>query len=421
MKKLLLASSALVAAAAIATPAQAQVEVTVGGFYEAAIGFGSNDNFDDSQGDQWGFRTDAEIIFSFQGTTDNGLTFGGRVEMEASDEDEGDIDETWLFVSGDFGRITVGFDDGANEVLAVTAPGAVTPYGINDGTQTDFITNPGGTAGGFGNGGLAFTGTALSPNGSSDNLKIVYLTPTFSGFRAGVSFEPTANNADNGDNSQFIDATRNQDYAYGVQAAVQYDGEFDGIGVLAAAGLAWASAPSDSQLDPTLAGQVDDYFGYNLGLQLSYGGFSFGGSFAQTTGGHILSDSDGVPNPGFNAALPVSAANPLLVELVGGANQNDDTLFDSAAPADSIGFDVGAAYSTGPIDVGLVFFYSELEGAGANNDAEQLSVLGGVSYALGNGLDAYAGLGYTSFDNEAGGAASDNDGIWGYTGIVVSF
>ena len=98
MKKTLLASTAALTIVAFAGVASAQVEVSIGGFYEFEFGFADNDNEtlvgDDF--DEFGFRSDAEIHFDIRGTTDNGLNFGAEIEMEASDQDEGDIDETWL-------------------------------------------------------------------------------------------------------------------------------------------------------------------------------------------------------------------------------------------------------------------------------------------------------------------------------------
>ena len=396
MKKILLASSAMVAAVAIAAPAQAQVEVSIGGFYEINFGGGANDDaiVNSDNGDNFGFRTDGEVHFDVRGMTDNGLQFGVNIELETSDQDEEDnLDEAFAFIAGDFGRVIVGFDDGANEVLAVTAPGAVTPVGLNDGTQTSFILSPGGTAGthiGY-SGGSAFFTTALAPNASSDDLKIVYFSPRFSGFQFGVSFEPqSTDGGSDDDNDQLVDPTRNLDYHYGIQAAVNYSNEFDGIGVDASAGLAYASAPNDSALNPAIRDNVDDYIGYNLGLNISYAGFTVGGSFAHVVDGDILA-------PGVGPFL-----------------------FNSSTNADSIGFDVGVEYSTGPIDVGVTVFYGETTDVAGGADAEHLSILGGVNYALGSGLDAFAGIGYSEYDNDLA-TQNDNDGIWGFTGFIVSY
>ena len=81
MKTLLLGSTALCAAVALSTPASAQVTVTVGGYMAQWFGWGDNDASAGNLQDVNTF-TDGEIIFSFEGITDNGLTFGGEVQLE---------------------------------------------------------------------------------------------------------------------------------------------------------------------------------------------------------------------------------------------------------------------------------------------------------------------------------------------------
>ena len=395
MRKILLTSSAVMGAVVCADAARAQVEVSIGGFYEINFGGGANDDvvLDSDDGDNFGFRTDGEIHIDIRGMTDNGLQFGVDIEIETSDQDEEDtLDEAIAFLAGDWGRVVVGFDDGPNETLAVTSPGEVTPIELNDGTQTSFILSPGGTVGthiDYAAGSALFT-TKLQPNGSSDDLKVIYYSPRFSGVQFGISFEPQATDDGTDDNDQLIDAARNLDYHYGVQAAVNYDQTFDGIGVEASAGFAYARSPNDSALAPAIRDRVDDYIGYNLGLRLSYAGFSVGGSFAQVVDGDILN----------------AGAGPFR--------------FNGATNADSVGFDLGVAYATGPVDVGVTVFYGETTDVAAGADAEQLSVLGGVNYAVASGLDAFAGLGYTDFANDDPGQL-DNDGVWGFTGFMVSW
>ena len=396
MQRILLTSSAIAVALVAADAARAQVEVRVGGFYEINFGGGANDDVvvDSDDGDNFGFRTDGEIHIDVRGMTDNGLQFGVDIEIETSDQDEEDtVDEATAFLAGGWGRVVVGFDDGPNETLAVTSPGEVTPIELNDGTQDSFILSPGGTAGihiDYASGSALFT-TRLQPNGSSDDLKLIYYSPRFSGVQFGISFEPQATDGgSDDDNDQLVDASRNLDYHYGVQAAVNYEGTFDDIGVDASAGFAYARSPNESALAPAIRDAVDDYIGYTLGLSITYAGFSVGGSFAHVVDGDIL-------DPGMGPFL-----------------------FNESTNADSIGFDAGVAYSAGPIDVGVTVYYGETTDVAGGADAEQLSVLGGVNYAVASGLDAFAGVGYTEFENDDP-TQADNDGVWGFTGFMVSW
>lgn len=130
--------------ALIASTAQAQVEVTVGGY-----GLGL---FADSDSQGVGFTTESDIEYvSGRLTADNGLTFGGAVDLDDADPrfqfsgtaDNGlrygynfdlddvsgsdvDIDEAFVFISGDFGRVVFGDDDPAEGTGAyVTCDGYV--------------------------------------------------------------------------------------------------------------------------------------------------------------------------------------------------------------------------------------------------------------------------------------------------------
>ena len=77
------------------------------------------------------FHTDIDVTFTLSGTTDNGLTFGAAVDLDEAENignDRGQGDETWVapvggdgagdhdgfavFISGNFGTVTMGDTDG---------------------------------------------------------------------------------------------------------------------------------------------------------------------------------------------------------------------------------------------------------------------------------------------------------------------
>ena len=93
MRKLLLTSSALVAAASISSYAVA--DVSVSGEFEWTYTQQAAD-LDANDGDS--FATDNEIVISFTNKTDNGLTVTGKLEMDADDGDESavSVDESVL-------------------------------------------------------------------------------------------------------------------------------------------------------------------------------------------------------------------------------------------------------------------------------------------------------------------------------------
>jgi outer membrane protein OmpU len=111
MKKVLFATTALVATAGVAA-----ADVSLSGSAEMGIKDSSTTDIE--------FHTDIAITFTLSGQTDNGLSFGASVGLEeAQGGIETDIEDDFsVFMSGDFGTITMGDTDGALD-WAVTEVG----------------------------------------------------------------------------------------------------------------------------------------------------------------------------------------------------------------------------------------------------------------------------------------------------------
>jgi outer membrane protein OmpU len=100
MKNVLFTTTALVAFSATA----AFADLTVSGMGE--LGLTSNDA---NVGEDLSLHTDFDIVWSFTGATDGGLSFGAT-----GDWDEANVEESAaVFVSGAFGTVTGGDTDGA--------------------------------------------------------------------------------------------------------------------------------------------------------------------------------------------------------------------------------------------------------------------------------------------------------------------
>ncbi len=116
MKNVLFATTALIATAGIAA-----AEVSLSGSAEMGIvgGQAVGDNsaaatnvHNNSAGDQ--FHTDIDVKFTLSGESDNGITFGATIDLD----EEGGFGSTnggpeAVFISGDFGTLTMGDTDGA--------------------------------------------------------------------------------------------------------------------------------------------------------------------------------------------------------------------------------------------------------------------------------------------------------------------
>ena len=98
MKKVLLSSTALVAAGVMATaPASAaeKLSAKVGGYMEQWVGYTSVDDDNAAAGDTSGFdvKSDSEIHFNGVTTLDNGIKVGIHVELEGHTESGGAADQ----------------------------------------------------------------------------------------------------------------------------------------------------------------------------------------------------------------------------------------------------------------------------------------------------------------------------------------
>jgi len=181
MRKLLLTSSALVAAASISSYAVADVSVS-GGFEWAykstSSGVAASDGDD--------FATDNEIVISFSNKTDSGLTVGGKMELGNYNTDAanttGIIDESVLTIGGGFGTLRLGNEDSINETFGI---------GEHDLIDEDLGGAPGSSS----------IVTTAGESGSNDSNKLAYVTPNMGGFQAGYSI------ADSGTATQSTDQT----------------------------------------------------------------------------------------------------------------------------------------------------------------------------------------------------------------------
>lgn len=165
MRKLLLTSSALVAAASISSYAVA--DVSVSGAFEWKY---NQQAADQTSKDGDSFSSDYEVVIGFSNKTDNGLTIKGKVEMDVDAGDGAAIgaDESVLSISGGFGTFRLGLEDPADESFDIGAADLIDEEG--SGVMTSGTIN-------------ANTSMTLA----GDANKITYVTPSMGGFQAGYS------------------------------------------------------------------------------------------------------------------------------------------------------------------------------------------------------------------------------------------
>lgn len=328
MKNVLLAGTALLGLAFIATPASAELNLDLGGYFR---GYAVYADQDAGGSNEFEFKRDTEVHVSGETTLDNGLTVGFHTEQllgsGALDTTNGTsargnttTDEAYAYFSGNWGRVNFGQEDGAAYLLQIAAPSADSNV---DGLRS-YING---------------VGNINSVTGALDYAqdefrfqdKLTYLSPKFNGFQAGVSFMPSTNATVPATAGLGLD-TAEFENAY--EVAARWDGEFNGFGISAGAGY--------TQADLNDAASIafnDDLKSWNAGLNVAFNAFSVGAVFKTT---------------------------------------------DNAINADTDTWVFGAAWDNGPYHVGASYLTQDNDAGVGVNDAERATI--GAGYTFGPGM-----------------------------------
>jgi hypothetical protein len=397
MKKVLIASTALVAAGLMTSgtaSAAEKIKLNLGGFSKWwVVGAWQDGAFE--AGTTTGYanvdvKGDNEVFFGGSTKLDNGLEIGIDIQLEAGGHTETStsapdvIDESYIWIAGGFGKFIVGSENNGVYLLHVNAPDAAGNWGEGGMLTGGYSVVQPSTVSGF------VGGNGTAPRIDNDADKITYVAPTFYGLTLGASYIPNAGNAANKGEDNYNQPASQE--AFGVGAL--YANTFGGVGVKLSTGYIWGDAGA--------AGVArSDFAEFVVGTQLSYAGFTVGGSWRRDTS----DDKTG------NAAAgdgPTSArvANALNVT----------------------GWDAGISYASGPYAVSFTYFQSDAEGTAGNNLKDQIRVwqVSG-KYNLSAGVDVLASAGWAEFDDESAkvsgttGDANHNEGWAVMTGLSLSF
>lgn len=167
------AAAALMIAPAAANP----MKVSVGGYFDTVVLLQDLDGAEAAS--DVNQEQDAEIHFKGKSKLDNGLTVGFQVQLEG-EQNSDQIDEHYIYISGDFGRVTIGAENSAADMLLV---GMDRYLGYKQ-TNDTFIND------------LKVTGYSKTRHDfvTGDANKITYVSPRISGLQAGISFTPSTKN-----------------------------------------------------------------------------------------------------------------------------------------------------------------------------------------------------------------------------------
>jgi hypothetical protein len=374
MKKILLGSTAIVAAGMIASvpsaDAASKMKLGVGGYMEQWFGFTSGD--DGVAQDYSGFdiKSDPEVFFKGSTTLDNGLKIGVNVQLEA--QQGGDqIDEQYMTVSGEFGQIIIGDENSAMYKMHY-APSDF-GIGMNSGDNTAWNKPVSDAEGDSINMGShyrsPFGATYIEPDAVNDSAKISYFTPRKMGFQLGVSYAPDANQDSNGLPNR--DAA-NTDY---IMVGLNFKQKMGAMSVGISGGYGTVTDAAVGSDEPEAT---------SFGIKLGMGGASAGVSYAN------FSDHGNKDQEGINA---------------------------------------GVAYSQGKMGVSLAYYHGEKDGNNGSattldGQAERDVIHLSGKYALGPGVTLAGTLGhavYSSDDADIDNSVNESASTYVVMGLKVGF
>lgn len=326
----------------------------------------------------------AEIYFSGKARLNNGIVVGAMVQLEAGTDPSTaskTIDESYMTVDSSLGRIIIGNVKNVAYQMSVTAPDFST-IGLQDSDYNQLIIPPDG-----------FTmHSATYPLFDDISTKISYITPTFAGFTAGVSFLP-GNSTKGQDNNNLLFPTDsvplNRKFKDGLVAVGLYEQNFGAFNI--------ASSVSFTTYKPFVA-TFEDNGGnisllrektksvkeYAAGLNIGSGNWNFGGSYRYVD-------------------APKSSVAVLDNDLNGYA------------------WDAGISYSFGPVETSLNYFHSSKSNYAFDGDDEyNLYQLAG-NYQLGAGVGTFVNVGYVEYESADKSRGKSNEGLAVSTGFNLSF
>jgi predicted porin len=333
MKGRILGSTAMAAAtmllAANGAHGAEKIKLGLGGYWKALAVAGSQSDGTGQPGAnirQHGFAQESEVNFTGETTLDNGIMVGVNVQLEAETSAD-QIDESYIYAEGSFGRLEFGQEDPASDAMFYGSPAPIEGVGL---ASPDFVHAT------LGN--TPATPAVIS-NISGDANKMTYFTPRMQGIQLGLSYTPDGCAAPGcltvatGLLSQITAAQQSEL----VEGAINYAREFSGGEI----GLYAGFAKGDLEV-PAAGAEDQDQWG--VGFTLVYGDITFGADYRQ------------------------------------------DDQATSAANTDRKDYSVGVAYALGNWSIGAAYAHAETEeGTGLGSDETDGYQIG-ANYTLGPGI-----------------------------------
>lgn len=427
MKKILFASTALVAASMMhagAAEAADKIKLNIGGYSKWwVVGVWQSEAFQNAtsngaplsanvaastngagQRANVDVKGDNEIWFSGSTALDNGLKVGVFVSLEAgghSDLTTDVIDQSYAWVEGGFGKVLAGVHSNGTALTHVQAPDAAN--GTIGGSMLGLnfaVAKPTSVMGMNQIVGYSSSTNTTAFIADDRAEKLTYVAPSFYGLTLGASYIPNVLRQD------VRTTPLGRAEAWGGTAL--YTNTFGPVGVKASAGYVWVDLTASGAIANSISGQM-------YGAQLSYAGFTLGGSTQITTQD---SRSGALTNPLLVTSGDTRAGLVSLSATKGGGNIDFG----------GIAYDVSLQYANGPYAVSVGYFRSEVQGLLSNTKQDVIEFYqASGKYNLGPGVDALATVGYADYKDERKGtmgvsdSAYENSGWAAMTGLSLTF
>ena len=359
MRRILLGTTALVLLPAAADAADS-IKLKLGGYFRGFLVAGEMDDGAGQAGAgfrEHGIARESEIYFDGATTLDNGMKVGVTVQLEGETSAD-QIDESYIWFEGFWGRLEVGSEDPPGEQTWLGAPTLLDGHGYNSPT---FFHVPNGTN--------AITNSSSTVTITNDRDKVIYFTPRFAGFQFGISYTPDRTEELGGG---FRPDNNPGQQSEAIEMAATWDGKFGG------ASISLQGAYGTANVEAAPAG-VEDMDIWGGGIKVAYAGFTFGAGYRWTD-------------------LGLSGSNN-----------------------DRVDWNVGLQYSWSAWAIAGNYGHTEAE-AGAAGGEDELDVVElGVRYTLGPGVALIAGGQYVNFDDNLGAPAAENEAWVALLGTRLSF
>ncbi len=370
MRKLILASTALTVLWGMGTAQAAEkIKLELGGYSKWwVVGAWQSKNWEQAHpGEDAGTNADVKgdnrIFFGGETTLDNGLKIGATVEIEAGGQNQGNekddfVNRSFVFIEGGFGKVILGSEANGAVLLHAMAPDAAGNWAGNN-MVFQSLAQPGSV--------VAPQSTEIDTDDNAD--KITYVSPSFYGLTVGGSFIPNVLSEDNANfNVGGVPA-------YGVAAL--YANSFGPVDVKVSGGYVWYDINGDANPGP--GGNSSEW---SSGLNLSYAGFTLGGSYRKLNIDHGIA------------------------EVISSGHA----------------WDVGLMYANGPYSVSVAYFNSTAQDDPAIDGEDKIELVQASGrYGMGPGVDVVGTIGHIRYKDESGEAGEKNQGWVAMTGLSLAF